>query len=83
MSTTTFTSPGVCCSDPRPNTFHALGRSLYRTIALWAKRGRDVRHLQSLSDNQLSDIGIRRSEIGDAVYGKAFDHVRKLGLKRR
>lgn len=44
---------------------------LFRLIARWNERRLATRYLQTLNDYQLSDIGLRRSDILLAVHGEA------------
>ena len=46
----------------------ALTEAFFRLIKEWQYRA-DIQKLQSLSDRQLSDIGLTRSRIEDAVRG--------------
>ena len=41
------------------------------------RHGQAIRHLESLSDHSLKDIGIDRSEIAARVRGSNLDHVRR------
>ena len=40
-------------------------------LAQWGERRRASRYLQTLSDQHLSDIGLRRSDIWSSVHGQA------------
>jgi len=40
-------------------------------MARWNERSRASRYLQTLSDQNLSDIGLRRSDILSSVYGQS------------
>jgi uncharacterized protein YjiS (DUF1127 family) len=42
----------------------------WRAVALWHMRRRAVRELNEFDDRALHDMGIRRSEIENAVYGR-------------
>jgi uncharacterized protein YjiS (DUF1127 family) len=44
---------------------------MFRLTARWNERRRALRYLQTLSDQNLSDIGLRRSDILSSVYGQA------------
>ena len=46
-------------------------------VARWNERRHAVQYLQTLSDQNLSDIGIRRSDIWSSVYGET-----SLGSRR-
>ena len=50
----------------------SAGRAL---MGCWRQAG-EIKHLESLSDNQLRDIGITRSEIALVVRGADIDQVR-------
>jgi uncharacterized protein YjiS (DUF1127 family) len=54
MSTHVLERPG---SVLRPR----LGRGLMRTMALWLRRSRTRRRLDTLSDYELRDLGLDRS----------------------
>ena len=58
----------------------ALSEAFIRLIKEWQYRT-DIQKLQSLSDRQLSDIGLSRSRIEEAVRGglpRKFAHRRGL-----
>ena len=58
----------------------ALSDACIRLIKEWQYRT-DIQKLQSLSDHQLSDIGLSRSRIEDAVRGglpRKYAHRRGL-----
>ena len=57
---------------PRAATMTAMER-----IARIYQRRRAIRHLRSLSDHCLKDIGIDRSEIVSMVYGTGRDRSRR------
>jgi len=42
----------------------------WRAVALWHTRRRAMRELNEFDDRALHDMGIRRSEIENAVYGR-------------
>jgi uncharacterized protein YjiS (DUF1127 family) len=42
----------------------------WRTVALWHTRRRAMRELNEFDDRALHDMGIRRSEIEAAVFGR-------------
>jgi uncharacterized protein YjiS (DUF1127 family) len=42
-----------------------------RRLSAWQETRRAIRHLRSLSDNQLKDIGIKRGEIDWIAHGVA------------
>ena len=42
----------------------------WRTVALWHMRRRAMRELNEFDDRALHDMGIRRSEIETAVFGR-------------
>jgi uncharacterized protein YjiS (DUF1127 family) len=42
----------------------------YRAVALWHNRRRAMRELNEFDDRALHDMGIRRSEIEAAVFGR-------------
>jgi uncharacterized protein YjiS (DUF1127 family) len=42
----------------------------WRAVALWHKRRRAMRELNEFDDRALHDMGIRRSEIEAAVFGR-------------
>jgi uncharacterized protein YjiS (DUF1127 family) len=44
--------------------------TLWRTVALWHTRRRAIRELNAFDDRALHDMGIRRSEIEAAVFGR-------------
>jgi uncharacterized protein YjiS (DUF1127 family) len=44
---------------------------LFGLLARWNEQQRASRYLQNLSDQHLSDIGLRRSDIWSSVYGNA------------
>jgi uncharacterized protein YjiS (DUF1127 family) len=52
-----------------------------RLLNEWRYRS-DIHKLQGLSDRQLSDIGLNRSRIEDAVRGGARHHVAQRGRLR-
>lgn len=54
----------------------ALGALLRRTVKAWRYRS-DIHRLQGMSDRQLSDIGLSRSQIEQAVCGGAADDTRR------
>lgn len=83
MTATAILPSGVCCPHDSPSIVQVLARSLHAAIARRRKRRRDSRHLRDLSDYQLKDLGLRRSEIDPVAYGQASDHVRMLDLLRR
>ena len=58
---TGFWSP-ACLAD--------MTAGLFRLIARWNERRLAARYLQTLNDHQLSDIGLRRSDILSVVYGE-------------
>src|ERR1041384_504020 len=44
--------------------------ALWRAVALWHTRRRAMRELNEFDDRALHDMGIRRSEIEAAVFGR-------------
>ncbi len=54
----------------------AVAKRVRKTITVRRKRVHAVRHLRSLDDNMLRDIGIDRSEITSIVYGKGHQRRR-------
>ena len=52
----------------RGDAIEAIHAWIVRLIKAWRYR-RDIRKLQGMSDRQLSDIGLSRSRIEDAVCG--------------
>jgi uncharacterized protein YjiS (DUF1127 family) len=44
--------------------------ALWRAVALWHARRRAMRELNGFDDRALHDMGIRRSEIETAVFGR-------------
>ena len=54
----------------------ATTTAMERVVGIYNRR-RAVRHLQSLPDHCLEDIGIKRSEIVSAVYGTRRDRCRR------
>ena len=59
--------PGAATSVIPPERLHRLARILF----LWHDRARQRRHLQSLSDHMLRDIGLSRADVR-AEAGKPF-----------
>jgi uncharacterized protein YjiS (DUF1127 family) len=51
--------PGAAASVILPERLHCLAR----TLLLWHERARERRHLQSLSDHMLRDIGLTRADV--------------------
>lgn len=50
--------------------------NLWRSLRRWWQRRQSVTHLGMLSDRQLKDIGIHRSEIHSVVYGTDGSRIR-------
>jgi uncharacterized protein YjiS (DUF1127 family) len=51
--------PGAAASVILPERLHRLAR----TLLLWHERARERRHLQSLSDHMLRDMGLTRADV--------------------
>jgi uncharacterized protein YjiS (DUF1127 family) len=51
--------PGAAASVILPERQHRLAR----TLLFWHERARQRRHLQSLSDHMLRDIGLTRADV--------------------
>ena len=51
--------PNAAASVVLPERLHRLAR----TLLLWHERARQRRHLQSLSDHMLRDIGLTRADV--------------------
>jgi uncharacterized protein YjiS (DUF1127 family) len=51
--------PGAAASVILPKRLHRLAR----TLLLWHERARERRHLQSLSDHMLRDMGLTRADV--------------------
>ena len=51
--------PGAATSVILPERLHRLARILF----LWHERARQRRHLQSLSDHMLRDLGLSRADV--------------------
>lgn len=47
--------------------------ALYSSVAAWMRARHDYEILCRMDDRELSDIGIRRGDIHDAVFGKVRD----------
>lgn len=82
MTTTTLV-PEICCPPQPRNWGKQWAQAIWAPIKRWNKRYRDIRQLRGMTDQQLDDIGIRRSEIRSVVYGQAADRVRLVGLLLR
>jgi uncharacterized protein YjiS (DUF1127 family) len=54
-------------------SFFDVMAGLAGLLARWNEQQRASRYLQNLSDQHLSDIGLRRSDIWSSVYGHAAD----------
>lgn len=61
----------TCTGFWSPACFADMIAGLFRLIARWNERRLATRYLQTLNDYQLSDIGLRRSDILLAVHGEA------------
>lgn len=48
-------------------------KKLFKTIELYQKKRADYMLLQMLSDRELHDIGLGRSQIKEVIYGKESD----------
>jgi uncharacterized protein YjiS (DUF1127 family) len=83
MTTSTYANPGNCCT---PETGINLAVSFARFLAhlkLRNRQYRDFRHLSEMTDDQLRDIGLQRTDIRDAVFGRGLDHIRNEVEVRR
>lgn len=49
---------------------------VFGAVVRWDEKRKSVRHLQTLSNHHLKDLGIDRSEIMSVVYGDAPDRLR-------
>ena len=80
MTTTTLPNTAICCPRRPRNRVKQWVQAIWVPIKRWNKRYRDIQHLRGLTDQQLDDIAIRRSEIRSVVYGHAADRVRLIDL---
>lgn len=67
IATMTTISPAVI--DPKTSLSDPV-RSFWKTMKFRNQQRRSVRHLHSMSDYHLRDVGIHRSEIASMVYGR-------------
>lgn len=70
MSAETLNTISFGGANPRPtrkNKSFALV-SLLGTLHTWMERGRSRRHLASLNDNMLHDIGLSRADVEREVH---------------
>lgn len=75
MTTNVLTTNTTHTTDPA-KWFMALARAGWQQTLNHYRRRRAVRHLRTLDDAHLKDIGVHRSEITSVVYGREGDRVR-------
>jgi uncharacterized protein YjiS (DUF1127 family) len=63
MNTKTWIATGRNVPAHRQSTLLVLASGLWRTIGAACARARQRRHLVALSDHQLRDIGLTRSDV--------------------
>jgi len=61
-----------------PLNFAETAVALKGLLARWTERRRAFRYLQTMSDQHLNDLGLRRSDIWSTVYGQASFGARHL-----
>jgi uncharacterized protein YjiS (DUF1127 family) len=83
MTTSTCLNPGNCCpSQSGINVTPSLSR-FWAFLKYRNKQYRDLRHLAEMTDRELRDIGLQRSEIRAAVYQRNPDQARNETMARR
>lgn len=80
MTTATISNSAVCCPPYPANQSRNITRTLWDLIKQWHKQQRAAQCLAQLSNEQLKDIGLQRSEINPVVYGAAADRIHQLEL---
>ena len=75
MTTTTMSTNTVAPTDTRARVSNTV-RSFWEAVKYRNHQRRSVRHLRSMSDHTLKDLGIHRSEINSVVYGRDAERVR-------
>ena len=71
--TMTRTNPHFTATDIARTAFaraHVGWRAVFQEMTKWPARRRAIAHLSEMSPGLLADIGLQRSEIVGAVYGR-------------
>jgi uncharacterized protein YjiS (DUF1127 family) len=83
MTTSTCLNPGDCCpSRSGINVTRSLSR-FWAFLKHRNKQYQDLRHLTEMTDRELRDIGLHRSQIWAAVYRRNPDQIRNQTMARR
>lgn len=82
MTTSTLSPSGICCPPQSGNGVSHAFRSVWKSVRHWNKQRRDMWNLRYMSDKQLDDIGMHRSDIRSSAYGHSADRIHMLYLPR-
>jgi uncharacterized protein YjiS (DUF1127 family) len=83
MTTSTCLNPGDRCpSQSGINVTRSLSR-FWASLKYRNKQYRDLRHLAEMTNRELRDIGLHRSQIWAAVYHRDPDQIRNQTVARR
>ena len=71
MSTHTQCTPGTAIT-PRPSLGRMVANLLIHVFWLWPERIKQRRHLASLDDRMLHDIGLTRSDVAREIIKRPW-----------